>query len=180
MPVITKLTAVQMARFHDRSSGAPGHDLELQPNRFYPHGTCAAHLLGFLTHDNSSAQDEEAFFNFRLPDYRGKVGIEGVFDLELRGKAGMKSVLVNSLGYRQSENVWTPSEPGKNVVLTIDLAIQQAAESALRTHGLDTRDAAVVLNPNNGHTPSPPSPPHCAPHVYIPRLTAALSQHGTT
>jgi len=176
MPVITNLTPVQMARFHERSSGAPGLDLELQPNRFYPHGTCAAHLLGFLTHDNSSAQDEEAFFNFRLPDYRGKVGIEVVFDLELRGKAGMKSVLVNSLGYRQSENIWTPSEPGKNVVLTIDLAIQQAAENALRTHGPDTRGAVVVLNPHNGDVLALASAPTFDPNVYIPRLTHDAAQ----
>src|SRR6266700_2883255 len=112
----------------------------------------------------------------RFHDYRGKVGIEGVFDLELRGKAGMKSVLVNSLGYRQSENIWTPSEPGKNVVLTIDLAIQQAAENALRTHGPDTRGAVVVLNPHNGDVLALASAPTFDPNVYIPRLTHDAAQ----
>ena len=46
--------------------------------------------------------------------------------------AGAKSVLVNNLGYRQTENIWSPAEPGRNVVLTIDLRIQQAAERALQ------------------------------------------------
>src|SRR5947209_2802081 len=144
--VLTNLTPAQIARFQEQSGNAAGLDLEVQPLRIYPHRMTAAHLIGFLVQDNSSAQDEDAFFNFRLPDYRGVVGIEGSFDQELRGKAGMKSVLVNSLGYRQSEYVWTPAEPGRNVVLTIDLAIQNAAENAMgKEHG-----AVVVMNPNTG------------------------------
>ena len=47
---------------------------------------------------------------------------------QLRGRAGAQSVLVNNLGYRQTENIWSPAEPGHNVVLTIDLDLQQAAE----------------------------------------------------
>ena len=58
------------------------------------------------------------------------------FDAELRGRAGAESVLVNNLGYRQSENILDPPEPGHNVVLTIDLDIQRAAaESLARASG---------------------------------------------
>ena len=165
--VLTNLTPVQIARFLEQSGNPPGMDLEVQPLRVYPHHTTAAHLIGFLIQDNSSAVDEDAFFNFRLPDYRGVVGIEGKFDQELRGKAGMKSVLVNNLGYRQSENIWTPAEAGKNVVLTIDLAIQQAAETAMG----NARGAAVVMDPNNGNILALVSSPAYDPSVYVPRLT---------
>ena len=41
-----------------------------------------------------------------------RVGVECGFDKELRGTAGAKSVLVNNVGYRQTENVWSPAEPG--------------------------------------------------------------------
>ena len=41
------------------------------------------------------------------------LGIEYGFDKELRGTAGAKSVLVNNAGYRQTENVWSPAEPGR-------------------------------------------------------------------
>ena len=40
-------------------------------------------------------------------------------------------MLVNNLGYRQTENMWSQPEPGHNVVLTIDLDIQRAAEASL-------------------------------------------------
>jgi len=165
--LVTNLTAPQIARFQEQASNPRGLDLEIQPLRIYPCRTTASHLIGFLVQDNSSAVDEDAFFNFRLPDYRGVVGIEGSFDSELRGKAGMKSVLVNSLGYRQSENIWTPAEAGKNVVLTIDLAIQQAAETAMA----GWKGAVVVMNPNNGDILALVSTPAYDPNVYIPRLT---------
>jgi penicillin-binding protein 2 len=118
-----------------------------------------------------------ADFNFRLSDYRGLVGIEGEFDSELRGKAGVKSVLVNSLGYRQSENIWAPAEPGRNVVLTIDAAIQQSAESALQSaRPGTTRGAAVVMDPNTGEILAMASSPTFDPNVYIPRISREESR----
>src|SRR5262249_48075375 len=133
MTLVENLTEQQVARFLEAAANHPGVDLEIQPTRYYPAGSLAAHILGYLLPDNRSMEGEVADFNFRLSDYRGRVGIEGDFDAELRGKAGVKSVLVNSLGYRQSENIWLPAEPGKNVVLTIDAAVQQAAEAALQS-----------------------------------------------
>jgi penicillin-binding protein 2 len=170
-PLVTGLNTAQIARFQEQPRNLPGVDLDIQPVRIYPYGTTAAHVLGYLIRDDSSAEDEDAFFNYRLPDYRGKVGIEGTFDQQLRGKAGVKSVLVNSLGYRQSETIWNPAEPGRNIVLTLDLAIQQAAERALQTLGSDTRGAAVVLDPQNGDLLALVSSPPFDPNKYIPRIS---------
>jgi len=172
--ILTNLTPPQIARFQEQSGGFAGLDLEVQPLRTYPNHFTAAHSIGYLIQDNSSAMDEDAFFNFRLPDYRGRVGIEGTYDSELRGKAGMKSVLVNSLGYRQSEYIWTPAEAGKNVVLTIDLAIQKAAETALQNApGVSrrpVRGAVVVMSPITGDILAMASTPAYDPNIYIPRL----------
>jgi penicillin-binding protein 2 len=166
--LLTNLNPIQIARFQERAGSSPGLDLEVQPLRVYPHRTTAAHLLGFLTKDNSSAEGEDAFFNFRLPDWRGRVGTEWAFDEQLRGRAGVKSVLVNSLGYRQSETIWTPAEPGKNVVLSIDLDIQQAAENALQ--GAGRQGAVVVLDPNTGDLLALASWPTFDPNSFIPHI----------
>jgi len=165
--ILTNLNSRQIARFQEQSAAVPGLDLEVQPNRVYPYHTSAAHVLGFLVQDNSSAVDEDAFYNFRLPDYRGVVGIEGTFDQDLRGRAGTKSVLVNSLGYRQSEYIWTAAEAGKNVVLTIDLDIQKAAETAMGKW----RGAVVVMSPITGDILALVSTPAYDPNVYIPQIT---------
>ena len=113
-PVLKNLNDVQIARFEENYSGGLGADLELQSVRTYPLGTTAAHLLGYVQRDDSSAEGEDAYFSYRLPDYRGVVGVESGFDALLRGRAGAEAVLVNNLGYRQTVNAWSLPEPGHN------------------------------------------------------------------
>ena len=150
-PILKNLNDGQIARFEEKFTNGFGADLELQAARVYPSGTTAAHLLGYLRSDDSSAAGEESFFSYRLPDYRGVVGIEAGYDAQLRGTAGEESVLVNNLGYRQSENIWSQPEPGHNVVLTIDLDLQRAAENALVRHrGAEAKAAIVVMDVRNG------------------------------
>jgi len=167
MPVWNNLDAMGVARLLEGRASPPGIDLEIQPMRYYPSGTLAAHLLGYLQRDNRSMEGEVADFNFRLPDFRGHVGIEGQFDAELRGKAGVKSVLVNSLGYRQTETIWAPAEPGRNVTLTIDATIQARTEAALQSAFQNTRGAAIVLNPNTGDVLAMASSPAFDPHTFL-------------
>src|SRR5439155_11822909 len=96
LPVATNLNPTQIAIFSEQCAGANGVDLEIQSTRYYPFTNIAAHVLGALQRDDSSAEGEDAFFSYRLPDYRGQLGIEFGFDKELRGKAGIKSVVVNN------------------------------------------------------------------------------------
>ena len=150
-PILKNLNAAQIARFEEQFSGGTGIDLDLQSVRNYPYGTTAAHLLGYVLRDDSSKEGEDAYFNYYLPDYRGVVGVEAGFDAQLRGQAGEESLLVNSLGYRQTNNMPDAPEPGHNVVLTIDLDIQRAAENALAAHqGADARGAVVVMVVHTG------------------------------
>jgi penicillin-binding protein 2 len=149
-PILTNLTPAQIALFEEQSTSSEGIDLEMQSTRVYPNKTVAAHLTGSVNRDNISVEGEESFVSYRLPDYYGQIGVEKAYDKVLRGKAGVKSVLVNNLGFRQTENVWTPAEPGQNVVLTLDLPLQQKAEHALQIFGPGTRGAAVVLDVETG------------------------------
>jgi len=145
------MNETQIARFEEKFPGGMGVDVELQSARVYPDDSTAAHVLGYLRSDDSSQEGEESYFSYRLPDYRGVVGIEATFDSQLRGIAGAESVLVNNLGYRQSENIWSPPEPGHNVVLTIDLDLQRAAEESLARHrGADAKAAVVVMDVRKG------------------------------
>lgn len=168
-PILKDLSSAQVARFREQATSARGVDIETQSTRSYPFETTAAHLLGYLRADDSSAAGEEAFFSHRLPDYAGVIGIEAGFDRQLRGRAGAKSVLVNNIGYRQAENVWRPAEPGNNVRLTIDLRIQQAAERALPVYGAATRGAAVVMDVNSGDLLAVVSLPAFNPNHYVER-----------
>jgi penicillin-binding protein 2 len=176
--VVAKLDQTNVARFQEQSMSVPGVDLHVQPLRVYPFGTLAAQTLGYLQRDDSSVEDEEAFFNFRLPDYKGALGIEKGFNLQLGGKAGVKSVLVNSGGYRQAETEWAPAEPGHNIVLTLALPIQKAAEKALATsmHGTNTRGAIVVMEVNTGDILAIASSPSFDPNQFLPHITPELME----
>lgn len=170
-PVAANLDSSSIARFEEQSTDPSGVDLEVQSTRVYPHGSTAAHVLGHLKSDPSSVEGEKAYFSYRLPDYRGELGIEFGYDKELRGTAGEKSVLVNNVGYRQTENVWSPAEPGHNVVLTIDLAVQEAAEHALRNTPFNykppLRGAVVVMEVRTGDILAMASWPTLNPNWFI-------------
>ncbi|HMP81439.1 MAG TPA: penicillin-binding protein 2 [Verrucomicrobiota bacterium] len=144
-PVLNNLEPAQIARFEEQLAGEVGADLEIQSYRHYPNQTTAAHALGYLKRNNDSAPGEESFYDYRLPDFAGVVGVEGYFDQDLRGRAGMKSVLVNNLGYRQGESFWSEPQPGQDVRLTIDLRLQKAAEQALARRVVPPKNAGAVV-----------------------------------
>jgi penicillin-binding protein 2 len=173
LPVVQNLSPAQIARFEEQPFTPTGLDLQQQSLRVYPHGTAASHILGYLTSDDRADDDEDVLYNYRLPDFRGALGIEGNFDRDLRGRADMKSVLVNNLGYRQSEITWTTEQPGRNVYLTIDLPVQMATEAALRSAGPQIMGAAVVMDAQNGDLIAMASSPTFDPNVFVPRILKA-------
>ena len=169
-PILNNVTPAQIARFEEQCGNLAGLDLEVQSTRVYPHQTRAAHLIGCLEHANESFEGEDAVFSYRLPDFKGLIGIEVAMDKYLRGKAGTKSVLVNNFGYRQTENVWSAAEAGMNAILTIDLGLQTEVERVIPAFGpagANTRGAAVVMDVNTGDVLAMASVPTYNPNHFI-------------
>ncbi len=165
--IVPDLTPKQVARFAEQLSGQPELELETQPVRSYPNGSLAAHVLGFVRRADPDAEQ----ISYTLPDYEGKTGVERVYDAQLRGRAGVKLVLVNSLNYRQREDIETPNEPGGDIYLTIDLALQRAAEKALAEAQPNVRGAVVVMDVRNGDILVMASAPAFDPNKYVAGLT---------
>ncbi len=178
-PILKAANSNDIPRFEEQLSGTIAADLEVESIRDYPHGTTAAHLLGELRRDNDSIKGEDADFDYRLPDYGGLTGVEYAFNAQLHGRAGTKSVLINSSGYRRTENVWTPVEPGSNVVLTIDLYIQRKTEQALQSAAVDyspVRGAAVVMDVRTGDILAMASAPTFNPNYFAQGFPPGESQ----
>ena len=152
MAVMQDLSPGQVARFVEQIHAVPGVDLSVNPVRTYPNGDMAFHTLGYLRlDDDPDTGDDIPFrFRYRLPDYVGVDGLEGVYDELLRGEAGAKTIRVNNISYRTSEEVWEWPESGYNMVLSLDRDIQLAAEAALQANGPETRGAVVVMDPRTG------------------------------
>ncbi len=169
-PIAQGLNADEVARFEENYSGNPGVDLDVQPTRVYPLGATAAGLLGYVVTDDSGG-DEDAAYNYRLPDYKGVVGVEYGYDQDLHGQPGEELVMVNNLGYRQAETIGNEPDPGRNVVLTIDLDIQRAAEEALAAHqGANPRAAIIVMNVRSGDILAMVSSPAIDPNYFTKNL----------
>jgi penicillin-binding protein 2 len=91
--------------------------------RFYPYGETAAHVLGYVAAVSEKELTGDPLLE--LPDFRiGKAGVERAEDRELRGSAGTSQVEVNAYGRVVREIAHNDGQPGKNVVLGIDMAMQ--------------------------------------------------------
>ncbi|MDX1953815.1 MAG: penicillin-binding protein 2 [Verrucomicrobiota bacterium] len=167
LPVLANLTPEQVALFMERGGENPGVQLEVQPVRHYPNESLAVHLLGYVQREIIHETDEEIAFEDKIPDLVGKAGLEAMFDAELRGTPGYRSILVNNLGYRHKEEIWSDPEPGLNLALTLDINVQKTAEAALRSTGANTRGAAVVLDVRNGDILAMASSPTFDPNQFL-------------
>ncbi|MES2503281.1 MAG: penicillin-binding protein 2 [Myxococcota bacterium] len=113
----------------------PGLVLFDSIKRRYIHGSLAAHALGYL--NELSAPELIKKPNYRSGQRIGRRGIELMYESVLRGEDGYERTVVDAKGRRFSEAIerdWLgedrvePSIPGNNLVLSIDMELQQAAE----------------------------------------------------
>jgi len=133
------------------TSYLPGVDLQVEARRNYLSGDLTAHILGYVgrisAEEYAAQKDEGYIFNDQL----GKTGIELVYEDILRGKPGKKLVEVDASGRQQDVLDSRASQPGQNVVLTIDLELQRTTADVLRQfRGASDNAAAVVMDVRTG------------------------------
>jgi penicillin-binding protein 2 len=166
------LDETAVARWAEQANDLPGVELQITARRFYPNGPLAAHVLGYTGRIEIPDQEPEPVerFHYYLPDTEGRTGVERVFDAVLRGEAGGSMVRVDVAGFRHEEIGGREPVPGRDIVLSMDLRIQQAAEDALG----DTPGAVAVLDPRNGDVLALASAPGFNPNDFIPAISSAM------
>ena len=123
-----------VAMISERSYELSGINVEIEPIRYYPQYSSAAHVLGYL---GKISQDYEIneYINekgYSPDDIIGKTGIEEKFEQYLRGEKGKKTVEVNNVGKTIKSVSKQSPVPGDDLYLTIDIRLQHAAEEALK------------------------------------------------
>lgn len=139
----------------------PGVSIQVRPRRWYPHGPLAVHLLGYVGEVNDRELEGE-HRDLRPGDVVGKAGLERIWDEELRGTVGGQQVEVDALGRRVRIIQKVPDVPGDTLVLTLDLALQEAASRALG----DRPGALVALDPRSGAVLAMVSKPDYDPNLF--------------
>lgn len=107
----------------------PGVMVEQEPMRRYPHGTLAAHVLGYL--QLASPADLASYEGYRPSDMVGRIGVERAYEEQLRGERGFQQVEVNALSRPIRVLGSVPPVPGHDLVLALDLELQRAATEAI-------------------------------------------------
>jgi cell division protein FtsI/penicillin-binding protein 2 len=116
----------------------PGLGFEPEPKRMYPNDALAAQVLGFVNDDGL-----------------GQYGIEGAYDKLLRGVPGRLTVERDPKDRELAVGLRTavPPKNGADLVLTLDLEVQTAAERVLR-RAIEREKAPsgsiIVLDPRDG------------------------------
>ena len=157
----------------------PDVAIEQRTQRSYPHGELACHLLGYtgtVTQDQIAAsQQEGSGLVYQSGDTTGQAGVEYQYEEVLQGVRGEQTVYVDSHGNITSYSTSVPPESGSDIMLTIDLAIQQAAETALaagleraqRTDKEAISGAVVALDVTNGEVLAMASAPSFRPELFV-------------
>lgn len=161
-------TMQDIAWVESHSLEFPELRIELQPQRYYPHGLVLAHVVGYVG-EISPKQLESAEYKekgFRAGDIIGKGGLEQYYDEYLRGRPGYRKVIVDSRGRVQSEIEKVEPQAGQDLISTIDLDLQMAAEQQLAATPTK-RGTIIAMDPNNGEIFVMASLPSFDPNVFI-------------
>uniref|UniRef100_A0A7C5REV9 Penicillin-binding protein n=1 Tax=Thermus caliditerrae TaxID=1330700 RepID=A0A7C5REV9_9DEIN len=158
--------------------------------RHYPN-PISGPVLGYVLQANA----EQVKRGYSPDEQVGQAGLEAALEPYLRGKRGVRAVEVNVRGERLRESILEEPLPGQDVVLTLDLDLQRAAERALeealadinagrRLHGLPlatrVKGAIVALDPRTGEVLAMASAPSFDPGLFahrpVPQEAQALLQ----
>ncbi|MEO7392099.1 MAG: penicillin-binding protein 2 [Ramlibacter sp.] len=169
LPVRTRLTDEEVARFAANSWRFPGVDIKARLFRSYPWGELASHVIGYIGRVNLAekkvieewADDKQA--NYRGTEYIGKLGIEQSYEDQLHGITGMEQVETSAGGRAVRKLASNPATPGNTVVMSIDIKLQKLIEEL---YG-DRRGALVAIDPKTGEVLAFVSKPTFDPNLFV-------------
>ncbi|MBA3903343.1 MAG: penicillin-binding protein 2 [Rhodocyclaceae bacterium] len=167
LPIRTRLTDQEVARFIAQRFRFPGVDIKARLFRQYPYGDLASHAIGYIgrvnDRDLEAIEKRDAEDNYRGTDHFGKTGLEQKYEFDLHGQTGFEQVEVDSGGRAVRVLARTAPVPGDNLVLTLDMKLQQVVEKAFGAR----RGALVAIDPSTGGVLALVSMPGYDPNLFV-------------
>lgn len=187
LPIRSQLSDEEVAKFSAHRFRFPGVDVRARLFRQYPMGESASHVVGYI--GRISQRDQErieamdiandsdgAIFdprkdadNYKGSNYIGKIGLEQSYETELHGLTGFEEVEVSAGGRAIRTLSTSPSTPGNNLILSLDIRLQQLAEAL---YG-DRRGALVAIEPETGDILAFVSKPTYDPNLFVEGIDTA-------
>ena len=169
LPIRTKLTDAEVARFTAQRFRFPGVDIKARLFRHYPLGETGSHLLGYIGRINQAEKvamedwADERVANYRGTEYIGKLGLEQRYEADLHGTTGFEEVETSAAGRAVRRLNSHPPTPGHKITLSVDIRLQALVEDMFGTR----RGALVALDPRTGEVLAFVSKPTFDPNLFV-------------
>ena len=153
--LVHNISFESMSKIIERFPDHPNISIEPSFQRYYPHGTIAAHIVGYITNTIDQL-------------HNGKIGIEKLCNDSLMGKNGKKIKITNSFGQTIESKELEPPKQGSDINTTLDLNIQKIAEL---TFPKNLQGTIIVMDPENGDIQALLSRPSFDPTIFLHSLS---------
>jgi penicillin-binding protein 2 len=169
LPLRTKLTDEEVARFTVQRFRFPGVEIKARLFRSYPLGDIGSHLIGYIGRINQAEKkamddwEEEDIANYRGTEVIGKLGLEQAYEKELHGTTGFEQVETSAGGRAVRRLDHRPPTPGNTLNLSIDITLQALVERLFGAR----RGALVAIDPRNGEVLAFVSKPTFDPNLFV-------------
>lgn len=170
--IMERVSWDDVAKVTVNAPALPGITAEVGLSRHYPLGADLAHVVGYVgpvsDFDLSRIDDQDPLL--QIPRFQiGKTGVENKLERTLRGMAGTRRIEVNALGRVMRELDRQEGEPGADVQLTIDAALQSYVEARLEGESA----AAIVMDLESGDLRALASAPSFDPNKFVRGISVA-------
>jgi penicillin-binding protein 2 len=173
VPIRTRLSDEEVARFAAQQYRFPGVEIRARLFRQYPLGELASHVIGYIGRisqkdidrlaDLEDKEGSDLLSNYQGTDYIGKEGLEKRYEEDLHGVTGYEKVEVSAGGRAMRTLSRTAPIPGNNLILSLDVGLQQIAEQAFG----DRTGALVAIEPATGDVLAFVSKPTYDPNLFV-------------
>jgi len=163
IPVKFNLSEQEVARFAVNQHHFKGAYVVPYLARYYPYGQLLTHVIGYVGRLDEADIARVDAGNYRGTRMIGKIGIERFQETELHGTSGFERVETNASGRVLRVLERQDAIPGTDLVLSIDMAVQQAAWDALG----ERPGSVVAIDPLDGSVIALVSKPAYDPNLFV-------------
>ena len=155
------LSEKELAKYQVHKNSIPNIELDVNLRRYLPHKHLFSHAVGHLGKINSQERLAQTRREYPADSFIGKVGLEKVYEKQLKGSIGSSVLEVDVYGNKIREiNRIIPIRPS-DLTLTLDFELQKIAKDELAGR----KGAVVALDPKTGFVKALVSSPDYNPNI---------------
>ncbi|RZP03329.1 MAG: penicillin-binding protein 2 [Gammaproteobacteria bacterium] len=159
--LLGNLSSAELAKFELSKEFMPHISLEISLRRYLPQKNLFSHVIGHLGRLSSEEKTYLPRFEYPLTSFLGKVGLEKVYEKELKGFPGLSLMEVDVYGKKIRELERNLPLTPKDITLSLNLKLQNIA----RTELANRKGAIIALDPNTGFIKAMVSSPDYNPNT---------------